>query len=803
MRQMKRGLAVFLALVMLLCGWTSGAVTVRAAGAALPESQAAETEGTKDAAKTGSLTEAEGETESGHTKEAERAEGSTEETESTEEITSTEEIESTEETTSTEEIESTEETTNAEETKNIEETKTTEETKKADSTEETESIGETESAGETESTEETEISEESVMLYGASPSVDYDVHMQSYGWLNGEKDGSASGKPGEGKRLEAVKIRISGVSGLGVAYQVYSVDGNWRFGSDGSVAGTTGEEKRVEAIKVSLTGTAANQYDIYYRAYIQGFGWLDWAKNGDTAGIGSSWGRNVEAIQVKVQAKGSAAPSPSATPYLEKDPDDGYANSHVNTGNRVNDLIAVAKTQVGYYKPEGTPTKFGTWYGANIANGSAYASAAWCAMFVSWCADQAGIPSKVFYRHSYTPTMAYWYQNTKNPGYWHDSGSYTPQPGDLIFFRFDRNTQYVNHVGIVTGVSNGTVYTIEGNTSNSVRERSYLLSNTYIRGYATPDYNETGVTVAPKEEMGVAYVANVEGKGWGARTEDGKEAGTTGSAKMLEALKVELSGDSVAGGVTYRSHMQTYGWQGWVSDGAVTGIADGSKRMEAVEIKLTGEAEKQYDIYYQVHCQTFGWLDWAKNGESAGSAGYAKRVEAIKICLVPKGGAAPGRTARPFMDAATEVKVSYSTHCQTYGWLAATSNGVMNGTEGQAKRLEGIKVNLSNVSGGISYRTHVQTYGWQGWVKNGDVSGTTGEAKRLEAIEIKLSGAAAEQYDIYYRVHCQTYGWMGWAKNGEAAGSSGQAKRLEAIEIRLVPKGGAAPGSTERHYVTG
>ncbi|MDD4096940.1 MAG: hypothetical protein PHP22_11955 [Oscillospiraceae bacterium] len=44
-----------------------------------------------------------------------------------------------------------------------------------------------------------------------------------------------------------------------------------------------------------------------------------------------------------------------------------------------------------------------------------------------------------------------------------------------------------------------------------------------------------------------------------------------------------------------------------------------------------------------------GWLDWAKNGESAGTAGFSYRLEAIKIVLVPKGGAAPGPTARPFV----------------------------------------------------------------------------------------------------------------------------------------------------------
>ena len=81
------------------------------------------------------------------------------------------------------------------------------------------------------------------------------------------------------------------------------------------------------------------------------------------------------------------------------------------------------------------------------------------------------------------------------------------------------------------------------------------------------------------------------------------------------------------------------------------------------------------------------------------------------------------------------------------------------------------------------------------------MSGTQGEAKRLEGIKICLTGEAERQYDIYYRVHAQTYGWLDWAKNGEMAGTSGLSKRLEGIEVRLVPKGGQAPGSTDRPSV--
>ena len=88
----------------------------------------------------------------------------------------------------------------------------------------------------------------------------------------------------------------------------------------------------------------------------------------------------------------------------------------------------------------------------------------------------------------------------------------------------------------------------------------------------------------------------------------------------------------------------------------------------------------------------------------------------------------------------------------------------------------------------------MQTYGWQDYVSNGAMSGTEGQAKRLEGINIKLDN---QEYEggITYRTHVQTYGWLGWAKNGEPAGTEGYAKRLEAIEVLLVEKGNEAPVS--------
>lgn len=152
----------------------------------------------------------------------------------------------------------------------------------------------------------------------------------------------------------------------------------------------------------------------------------------------------------------------------------------------------------------------------------------------------------------------------------------------------------------------------------------------------------------------------------------------------------------------------------------------------------------------------------------------------------------------PIQADAKEVyaSISYRTHCQSHGWLEFVSDGSLSGTEGEAKRLEGIEILLdTNLKGSIKYSVHCQTHGWMDWAADGNMAGTTGESKRLEAIKIELTGEIADYYDVVYRVHCQTYGWLDWVKNGEIAGTEGQSKRLEAIQIKLVRKGSTGQSS--------
>ena len=325
-------------------------------------------------------------------------------------------------------------------------------------------------------------------------------------------------------------------------------------------------------------------------------------------------------------------------------------------------------------------------------------------------------------------------------------------------------------------------------------------SKQYIKKINTGTSGLNGGNTAPDtKKTGVIYSTHIQSDGWQASKANGEISGTTGEAKRIEAIKIQLSNIGYTGSVQYSTHVQSNGWKNGVSDGTIGGTTGEAKRMEAIRIRLTGEAANHYDIYYRVHTQTYGWLDWAKNGEIAGTTDGARRMEAIQIKLVSKGSQAPGSTVQAYVQPLTQ----YSAHLQTYGWKESVYGGGYAGTTGEAKRMEAFRMKLTDqkYSGGIKYRAHVQSSGWQGWKTNNAVAGTVGAAKRMEAIRIELTGKMAQMYDVYYRVHAETYGWLDWAKNGEIAGTTGCAKRLECIQVVLVKKGAAAPGNTQKTHV--
>lgn len=140
-----------------------------------------------------------------------------------------------------------------------------------------------------------------------------------------------------------------------------------------------------------------------------------------------------------------------------------------NTPSSSTDLVEIAQSQLG--NTGGEP--YWSWYGFD-------SRVEWCACFISWCADQAGmlengeLPKFASCNSQGVP----WFQER---GCWKDR-SYTPSPGDIIFFDWDSD-QKADHVGIVEKVENGMIYTIEGNSNDACQRNSYPVEGEIILGF--------------------------------------------------------------------------------------------------------------------------------------------------------------------------------------------------------------------------------------------------------------------------------------------------------------------------------
>ena len=137
------------------------------------------------------------------------------------------------------------------------------------------------------------------------------------------------------------------------------------------------------------------------------------------------------------------------------------------------EIVTVALSQVG--NAGGEP--YWSWYGFD-------GRVEWCACFVSWCADQCGyIESGVIPKFAGCVNGSQWF---KDRGQWQDGG-FTPEAGQIIFFDWEGDGE-TDHVGIVERCEGGIVYTVEGNSGDACRQRSYPVGSRSIYGYGIPAY---------------------------------------------------------------------------------------------------------------------------------------------------------------------------------------------------------------------------------------------------------------------------------------------------------------------------
>ena len=146
------------------------------------------------------------------------------------------------------------------------------------------------------------------------------------------------------------------------------------------------------------------------------------------------------------------------------------------TGQLDKDLVDIAKTQVGYTESERNfqvdntgvrhgYTRYGAWYGAPYND--------WSALFVAFCLHFAGADPAEYPLSSGATAMSQLWQTQ---GKYAPAGAYTPESGDLVFFRN-------NTVGIVTDVYKASFHVIHGDTENAVKTDVLLLSDAAIAGW--------------------------------------------------------------------------------------------------------------------------------------------------------------------------------------------------------------------------------------------------------------------------------------------------------------------------------
>ena len=155
-------------------------------------------------------------------------------------------------------------------------------------------------------------------------------------------------------------------------------------------------------------------------------------------------------------------------------PSEDLSGVHFINGTRPGNtaVVDIAKSQVG--NVGGYP--YWNWYGFN-------GRVEWCACFVSWCYNQMGLSEPRF--AGCTSGGMAWFTSH---GQWGDRNYTNIAPGDAIFFDWD-NSGDADHVGIVIGTDGERVYTVEGNSGDACKIKSYPLGSSVIRGYGLMNWD--------------------------------------------------------------------------------------------------------------------------------------------------------------------------------------------------------------------------------------------------------------------------------------------------------------------------
>lgn len=265
----------------------------------------------------------------------------------------------------------------------------------------------------------------------------------------------------------------------------------------------------------------------------------------------------------------------------------------------------------------------------------------WCAIFVSYVANETGILGTLVPKSAGAGEIA---RSGVNMGYgkWYEGHNTKPQVGDIILFTWNGKGKYPNqdkyfsdHVGIVCKVDTKYVYTIEGNTNNKendkskVGEHKYELYSGLINGYFRPNWN-TKVNTSSGDNPDAIYCVRAGGKWYPAVKNLDGYAGSVGIPITDVAIKFSK------GTYKYRVHIKGGKWLPWVTGYNLNddnnGYAGDKKVIDAIQIVYNGKLKAHYRVS-PVKCNYYAFQndDETTKGQDGYAGSFGTSIDRIQI----------------------------------------------------------------------------------------------------------------------------------------------------------------------------
>jgi hypothetical protein len=286
------------------------------------------------------------------------------------------------------------------------------------------------------------------------------------------------------------------------------------------------------------------------------------------------------------------------------------------------DVLRVARAELGYREGTNNANKYGAAYGMN--------NVAWCMQFCWWVFREAGASSLIHPKTAYTPTAASWHRAR-------GTFSTTPRVGSLVFFDWPDSVHRIQHVGIVEVVEANAVVVIEGNTQSGTAGnqsdgggvcRRRRARNSSIAGYGHPAYT-TSAARAPSVAITArpAAARTAAPGGFLMALSDAEQAE---ALALLRTLNAQITGDVDGAGP------DGWGWPSWrygPDHGKPITPVDMLRTVDAAvasPLDLTGRPGKDSD-------NLFGHVLSMRAELRQLSADLAKRITAVETALANAG----------------------------------------------------------------------------------------------------------------------------------------------------------------------